>query len=308
MGQAPLPSENRMTRDDALDAFLTVVNAVEPEHPHYNSPYPVDREDINFGWTRNCFARCGPAKGNHKINYSTRMTYINKISRERHLALITHEIAHISSPSKVGFSNHPPEFWLQMSKYALQILDKLENGDLRESFPEANTDTYQTEVVQDPNSETVDRRYWSVADCKKNIEAFLDGDPDAFQDYIQNEGDYDSLPEDEKRITTNLTESTESTERLVDLPGIGEQTVLKIGSEYDHAEEMVNRLKLVEPIKEIVSSQYHDDLWYKLRIAIDRQFLPEQGRLPIPSPDRSIYFENGKRRIPSKSEFRQHTQ
>jgi len=143
---------------------------------------------------------------------------------------------------------------------------------------------------------------------KKNIEAFLDGNPDSFQDYIQNENDYESLPKHEKRITTNLTESTEGTKILAELPGIGERTVLKIGSEYDHAEEMVNGLELVEPIKEIVSSQYHDDLWYKLRIAIDRRFLPEQGRSLIRSPDRSIYFENGKRRIPSKSEFRQHTQ
>jgi len=297
-----------MTLDDALDAFLAVVNAVEPKHPYYDSPYPVDREDINFGWTRTYFARCGAAKGSHKINYSTRMSYVNEISRERHLALITHEITHISTRREYGFSKHPPEFWFRMSKHALQLLDKLENSDLNEFFPETDIDTYQTEVVQDPNSTTVDRRYWSVADCKENIEVFLDGDLDSFQDYIQNESDYESLPKHEKRVTTNLPGSTEATKILVDLPGIGEQTVLKIGSEYDHAEEMVDGLELAEPIKEIVSSQYHDDLWYRLRIAIDLRFLPEQERSFIPSPDRSIYFENSKRRVPSKSEFRQHTQ
>jgi len=43
----------------------------------------------------------------------------------------------------------------------------------------------------------------------------LDGNPDSFQDYIQNENDYESLPKHEKRITTNLTESTEGTKILV---------------------------------------------------------------------------------------------
>lgn len=303
MSQARLPLEKRMTRDDALDAFLTVVNVVEPEHPYYDSLYPVDREDIDFGWTRTYFARCGPAKGDHKIKYSTRKTYINNISRERHLALITHEIAHIATTSKLGYSNHPPEFWLQMSKYALQVSDELKNGDLRESFPEADVDKYQTEVVQDPNSATVDQRYWSVADCRNTIKGFLNGHSDSFQDYIKNDSDYDSLSESKKQITTYINESAKCTTELIKFSGISKQTVLEIGSKYGHAEQMVNKLEMVEPVQEAVPSQYHDDLWHELRMEIDRRFLPEGERMIF--PEQLNYFEDDKRRIPSKSEIRQ---
>lgn len=302
----PLPYENEMTRNDALDAFIAVVNVIEPEHPYSDSPYPVGRDDIDYGSTRSYFGRCGPAKNDHTIKYSTRMTYIKTISRERHLALITHELTHITVPSKYGLSNHPPEFWYQMCQYAKQVKEALLNGPLAEVFPQADPDTFQNEIVSDPNSSTVDRRYWTVSECSETIRSYLRGQSDAFEDYLAGEDDYEALPDEHKHITVPWTESRETRVPLVRLPGIGKQTVLKIGSEYDHGEEMVDGLDLDESIKEIVSSQYHDDLWYALRADLDRRYLREgdQKRRYIPTPDRALYFEDGARIMPTKSEYR----
>lgn len=303
----PLPREPEMTREDALDAFIAVVNAIEPEHPYYDSPYPVDRADIDFGWTRSVYAKCGPAKGDHTISYSTRMTYINTISRERHLALITHELTHISVPSNYGMSNHPPAFWYQMGQYATQVKEAITNGPLADVFPHADPDRFQNEIVSDPNSSTVDRRFWSVTECSETMRSYLQGQSGAFEDYPTGEDEYEALPEEHKRVTVNWTESRETRTPLVRLPGIGEQTVLKIGAKYDHGEEMVDGLELVESIQKIVSSQYHDDLWYALRARLDRRYIPEEDkkRRIIPSPDRSLYFDDGDRRLPTKSEYRE---
>lgn len=300
-----------MERADALNAFIAVVNAIEPDHPYYDSPYPVAEEDVHFGWTRTHYARCGPAKEAYKIHYDTRMTCITTLSREQHLSLITHEIAHISAPSFHGSSGHPPEFWYQMSLHALEVKEELEHGDLRVVFPEVDIEQYLHAVWTDPNSATVDRRYWSVSECAETIQLFLNGQTDAFTEYLPKASDYELLSAADKRVTINITESSESHALLVDLPGIGERTVLHIGSTYDHAEEMVDGCELDEAIREIVSPYYDDELWYALRVNVDRRYLSENDRMGlfIPSIARSLYFkEDGTRRLPTGAEIRRHVQ
>jgi hypothetical protein len=172
---AHLAAEAEMGREDALDAFIAVLNVVQPSHP-YGDPYPVTRDDVEYGVTRSYLARCGPRKYGRKVSYKTRMTYINQCSRERHLALLTHEVTHITvgSHSEQQGGVHPPRFWTEMAVNALIVQESLSNGDLARVFPDADPDRFLEEVVEDPNGSTVDRRYWTVAECKQEIAQILE--------------------------------------------------------------------------------------------------------------------------------------
>lgn len=169
---AELPPEHKMDRDDALDAFVAVVNACEPEHPTKDySIYPITRDEVDYGVTRTLHASCGPRKSESvHCGYNTRMSYINEINRARHLALLVHEISHITHGCEWGKSGHPPAFWREMAFHALNVRDSLESGGLiAEKFGRVDIDEFLAEVVADPNSATVDRRYWTVEECRNRV-------------------------------------------------------------------------------------------------------------------------------------------
>lgn len=160
-----------MDRDDALDAFLAVVNTATPDHPYYRDPYPLDRGDVKFGTTRSYYARCGPKQGRRKAVYKTRMTYINGLDRTRHLALLTHEITHlvVGYHNGRGASGHPPAFWREMAFHALELRDAMHAGVLEPVFGDIDADAYLEAVASDPRKSTVDRRYWSVEECRSEM-------------------------------------------------------------------------------------------------------------------------------------------
>lgn len=162
-----------MDRMDALEAFLAVCNTVEPPHPYEDEPYPLSGTDVAYGVTRSYFARCGPRKPDapHTVAYSTRLTYLQEISRERHLALLTHEVTHVTvgSHSDREHGSHPPRFWDWMATNAEIVADELRRGALAERFPDADVDVYLDELIADPNASTVDRRYWTVAECRDHL-------------------------------------------------------------------------------------------------------------------------------------------
>ena len=169
-----LPAEPEMGRDDALDAFLAVANAVEPDHPYLDDPYPLSRENVKFGTTRSYYGRCGPRRrGRIKVYYATRMTYVNEISRERHLALITHEITHIPINGENHSSCHGKAFWREMAFHALLVRDSLTDGTLAKVFPDANVEKYLREVVEDVNPSIVDRRQMTVDETKELLADLL---------------------------------------------------------------------------------------------------------------------------------------
>lgn len=163
-----------MDRDDALDAFIAVVNTVRPEHPDLHDPWPIGRENVDYGTTRTYYARCGPRAGITKsVAYSTRLTYIHGISRERHLALLVHEITHIPVHSGNHSSGHPPAFWREMAFHALELRDALEDGTLEGVFGDVDIDRFLELVATDPKPSTVDRRSWSVEECQAEMADLL---------------------------------------------------------------------------------------------------------------------------------------
>lgn len=172
-----LPPEAEMDRDDALDAFLAVVNTVQPDHSgDGQAVYPLARHNVEYGVTRSMHARCGP-RGNRwskvRAYYATRLTYINRLSRERHLALLVHEATHLVQHTGNNTSSHPPAFWREMAFLALELRDALADGVLDDVFGDVDIDRFLHEVVKDPNSSTVDRRSWTVDETKAELEDLL---------------------------------------------------------------------------------------------------------------------------------------
>lgn len=169
----PLPPERDMDRSDALDAFVEVANVIQPDHPSCSSPYPITREDVDFGVTRTHLASCGPRSHSspYKVAYNTRMTAINEMTRERHLALLVHEVTHIpvNSNSSEQHGSHPPRFWKGMAFNGVLVHDSLEDGRLADLFPDANITEFKKEIVESPHRKTVDRRYWTVEECQDEM-------------------------------------------------------------------------------------------------------------------------------------------
>lgn len=162
-----LPPESEMDRQDALRAFIAVINTAKPDHAYLRDPWPIGPDDVDYGVTRRCYARCGPRNNpSSAVAYSTRMTYINGIGRERHLALLTHEITHVTQNCSRGDTWHPTQFWREMAFHALEIRDALEDGVLEPIFGPVDTDGYLRQCATDPNSSTVDRRSMSVEECR----------------------------------------------------------------------------------------------------------------------------------------------
>lgn len=162
-----LPAESEMDRDDALEAFVAVVNVCEPDHPYYDSPYPIDPVVVDYGVTRTYHARCGPRSGPNVAGYDTRMTYINGISRARHLALLVHEVSHIPRTADYESGSHPPSFWREMAYHALLVRDSIrEGGAIEAAFGGVSESDFLREVVEDPNGSTVDQRYMTVEECR----------------------------------------------------------------------------------------------------------------------------------------------
>jgi len=178
-----LPHESEMDRDDALDAFLTVANVCEPDHPYgsgIDDVYPLKPMNVDYGVCRTYYARCGPMAGGGLkwASYSTRMTYINRISRARHLTLLVHEVSHIPDTADYEHGGHPPSFWREMAFNALLVRDSIrEGGAITEAFGDVSEEDFLREIVDDPNSSVADRRYMSVDETKQLL-ADLVGRPD----------------------------------------------------------------------------------------------------------------------------------
>lgn len=184
-----LPPEAEMDRTDALDAFLAVVNCCEPDHPHAGKTgpdlYPLERRNVNYGHTRSYYARCGPRNGAglEWVSYSTRMTYINEIGRARHLALLVHEVSHITEGHTIGEARHPPSFWREVAFNALLIRDSIREGPggaIPDAFGQVSEDRFLREVIEDPNAATVDRRSETVGERRAQMADLL-GRPDLYR-------------------------------------------------------------------------------------------------------------------------------
>lgn len=159
-----------MDRDDALAAFVAAVNAVEPDHARRHDPWPITPDDVDFGVTRSYYARCGPSTRLGKVvTYKTRMTHIRGLCREQHLALLVHEMTHITQTFERKSPGHPKQFWCDMAFHALELRDGLEDGTLEPVFGDVDVDEYLERIAKNPKSSTVDRRQWTVEECKDEM-------------------------------------------------------------------------------------------------------------------------------------------
>ena len=167
-----LPDESEMGREDMLEAFVAVVNICEPEHPYKDDPYPIDKDEVSFSYCKSYWAKCGP-RGTifNTASYSVNVDYVNGCTTEEHLALLTHEVSHITEGRHSGSLSHPKAFWREMAFNCWQMRDNWR--DVRSVFGSVDKDEYIEEVIIDPNSSTVDRRIETVEECRTEMAELL---------------------------------------------------------------------------------------------------------------------------------------
>ena len=160
----------KFEREDMHDLFVLVVNTVEPEHPYKDNPYPITKDQVEFGWCQSTswtWARCGPRNGYNKVaGFSCDIKYFNKQSLERILTVMGHEVTHITEGSHTDGSVHNQAFWREMVFNCTEIMDNVEV--FEDWFGEdLVVSEIAHEVIDDPNASMVDRRTETVEERKQ---------------------------------------------------------------------------------------------------------------------------------------------
>lgn len=164
---SPLPYGN-LTHEDINRAFCTVLNIVEPNNPYLdNDVYPVTQDEVEYGYkksTSSLYASCGPKRNRRKpVTFSADKKYFNNAEPERILAILTHEVTHVTvgSHSNVESGSHPPRFWREFGFNAHLVLDGWET--IRETFGDVSKRDFIGYIVREEvNSYNIDQRYGSV--------------------------------------------------------------------------------------------------------------------------------------------------
>lgn len=163
-------TDETLDRGNLLEAFLTVLNICEPEHPYCDDPYPLTADDVDYGYKQSSgryYASCGPRKPykGYTVGYSVDKQYMNRASTPRHLAVLTHEVTHVTEGSHTEGSIHNKAFWREMMFNAWHVRESW--GEIEEQFGPVNKDFFIEEVIHDPNPSMVDRRTETVQERKK---------------------------------------------------------------------------------------------------------------------------------------------
>lgn len=167
-----LPVNDEMSREEMLELFLAVTNLVEPDIAYHDDPYPLSVEDVEFSYTTSYWARCGPRTGRYKAYYAVNADTFRSWSTERHLAVITHELTHLTQEFERGAPVHPPSFWREMAFHAQLVIDNW--GEIASLFDHhVDLEGYRQEVIEDPNGSTVDKRYETVEERKEEMRSYL---------------------------------------------------------------------------------------------------------------------------------------
>lgn len=166
--KSTLPDESQMDRDDLLEAFVAVLNICEPDHPYFDDPYPIDKSLVEHTWTTAYWAKCGPKRGwPHQVSYYSNKSYVNSLTTEKHLALLTHEVSHVTEGRHSGDKTHPKAFWREMAFNCWQVRENW--VEVQNVFGSVDKETYIEKVVLDPNSSTVDRRMETVDERRATL-------------------------------------------------------------------------------------------------------------------------------------------
>jgi len=164
------------SRKEHLDRFVAVANAIEPEHS-YADPWPITPDNVDFGYCQHnarYWAKCGPRNGvgSTYVGYKIDTTTFNSWIAERQLAVITHELVHLSIGHNYDVAVHPPAFWDRMAFYAQTVCDHF--LEIQDAWVmDLDIDEYKDQVITDPNSSTVDRRYESVDEVQARMEQWV---------------------------------------------------------------------------------------------------------------------------------------
>lgn len=173
----PIATTNsELDRDTLLDAFVFVLNLCEPSHPRIHGPYPVDQSDVDYGYNKassSTWAACGPRYYTDPtdVGFSVDKQYFQNRSLERLLAVLVHEVTHVTEGSHSQGSIHNNVFWETMAFNAHHLLDAWD--EVTTAFPSCSKYQFLEECVLDPNRSMTDRRSESVTERRRTQAALL---------------------------------------------------------------------------------------------------------------------------------------
>lgn len=153
------------SRDEINDKFLDVVNAVEPEHPFKDDPYPLTHDDVKYSYCQSSgryYAKCGPQRYGNRAFFAADKEYLGSVTKERLYVVLIHEATHITEGSHTSGSAHNPTFWKKFAKNCKKFVE--------DAAVVLDIDEFVGHAREDPNASMVDRRMLTVEEQKQRIE------------------------------------------------------------------------------------------------------------------------------------------
>jgi hypothetical protein len=175
-------SWGNLGRKEILGLFIEVINIVEPSHPYRKNPYPIHSGQVDYGYKRSTsslYASCGPKMGLGKFGdedpdmviFKADKQYFNDVDPERALAILTHEVTHVTEGrhnQESGGGGHPPAFWREFGFNCHLVLDNWDT--IEQSFGELSKQAFIGHVVkEETDKNNIDRRYASVTHRRQEM-------------------------------------------------------------------------------------------------------------------------------------------
>jgi len=174
-----LAQPSKMNRGDVLDLFIRCVNLCEPEHKYDRDvQYPITADDVDYSYVTKYLAKCGPRSNG--AFFAIKMKWLNKQETERVLAVMCHEMGHLNYGIRRNEPTHSAEFWEEMANCAVVMKDNW--GDVTNWFYQTPSRvTFAKEIINEPNSATVDRRIETVQERKEEMVRLFGGNTEMIQ-------------------------------------------------------------------------------------------------------------------------------
>lgn len=161
------------TREDVHDAFLELLNLVEPDHPYHDDPYPVKLSDLKTSYHRedsNVWASCGPRRNSMTpVSFSVDMSMFEDAQPGFFWMVLAHEVIHVSFGNHSESSGHRPKFWRGMADAVVDVIEH------RNRLVGSSVDDQQfvPDLVQqsyyDVHSGNTDRRSMTVVEQRQAV-------------------------------------------------------------------------------------------------------------------------------------------